>query len=140
MQPRPATRRPAPPPASVFLLAAVLAATACATPGGGAAPVTDGQERPDHVAIRVMNNAWSAIHVYVVAGGQWQSLGVLSSQSTEDYTVAWSRLGGRNEIRLVADPVGSTEGYFSDPILVQPGDLVEWTLQNNLALSSVSVR
>lgn len=125
------------------LLAVVLAASACGTFGrqpGAPDPVSDGGEEPRELTVHVKNNSWSAIHVYVVASGQWESLGVVASQNTADYAVSRSRLGGRGEIRLVADPIGSTQGYFSDPILVEPGDRVEWTLQNNLSLSSVFVR
>ena len=125
------------------LIAVVLAASACGAFGrqpGAPDPVSDGGEQPRDFAVQVTNNSWSAIHVYVVAGGQWESLGLVASQNTADYEVSRSRLGGRGEIRLVADPVGSTQGYFSDPILVEPGDRVEWTLQNNLSLSSVFVR
>lgn len=136
-------RRPARPSLAIVLLAAALAATACGAFGrqpGGAAPVMDEEERPETLAVSVRNDAWSTIHVYVVAGGQWESLGVVASQTTEDYVVTRSMLGSRREIRLVADPVGSTQGYFSDPILVEPGDRVEWTLRENLSLSSVFVR
>lgn len=92
------------------------------------------------LTVSVRNQAWKNIHVYVIAGGSWQSLGVLSSQDEEAYEVSPTLLGGRQEIRLAADPVGSREGFISDPILVEPGDRVEWTIQDNLALSSVFVR
>lgn len=127
------------------ILVVVLSASACGAfsqQAGSADPVdSQDQERRDQdITVLVKNNAWSSIHVYVVAGGQWSSLGVVSSQNRSDYTVPRSMLGGRNEIRLVADPIGSNRGYFSDPILVEPGDQVEWTLQNNLNLSSIMIR
>lgn len=129
---------------AVCLLAAVLALSGCGafSGQGGANPVPTGDRNAEgeDISVRIENNAWDAIHVYVVAGSRWNSLGVVSSQGRSDYTVPSSSLGGRGEIRLVADPIGSTEGYFSDPILVEPGDRVEWTLQNNLSLSSVMVR
>lgn len=125
------------------LVPLVLAASACGGFGrqpGTPNPVADEDQRDPDITVRVQNNAWSSIHVYAVTGGQWESLGVVSSQNSSDYTLSRAMLGGRGEIRLVADPIGSNQGYFSDPILIEPGDRVEWTLQNNLSLSSVFVR
>lgn len=141
-QPQPPRRRLVPSLAAI-LAAVVLATSACGAfsrQPGGADPVMEEDEGPQEITVRVRNNAWSAIHVYVAMGAQWESLGVVSSQNSADYEIPRGMMGGRGEIRLVADPIGSTEGYFSDPILVEPGDRVEWTLQNNLSLSSVFVR
>lgn len=92
------------------------------------------------VTVRVQNYAWATMHVYAVVGTRWESLGQLGSQVTETYEISPGLLGTSQEIRLAADPVGRVEAYFSDPIFLQPGDEVEWTLQNNLALSSVIIR
>lgn len=32
------------------------------------------------------------------------------------------------------------QAYLSDPVLVRPGDVVEWRLQDDLTLSTVMVR
>lgn len=125
------------------LLPVVLAASACGAfsrQPGTPSPEPRENQRGEEITVHVQNNAWETIHVYALAGGQWESLGVVSSQNSSDYTIPRGMLGGRSEIRLVADPIGSNQGFFSEPILVEPGDRVEWTLQNNLALSSVFVR
>jgi len=123
--------------APLVLAAAVAACGLFGRQPGDEAP--GGGERAA-VTVNVRNLAWKNIHVYVIAGGSWESLGVLSSQDDTTYEVSRTLLGGRREIRLAADPVGSREGFISDPILVEPGDRVEWTIQDNLALSSVFVR
>lgn len=126
---------------AVLLLVLVGATAACGALSRGP---EDGPPRStfdsDPVTVSVENLSWSTMHVYVAAGGQWESLGQVGSQVTETYEVPSGILGSVKEIRLAADPVGRVEAYFSDPILVEPGDRVEWTLQNNLALSSVMVR
>jgi len=126
---------------AVLLLAVIGATAACGALRRGA---EDGAPRStfdsDPVTVRVENLAWSTMHVYVVAGAQWESLGQVGSQVSETFEVPSGILGSVKEIRLAADPVGRVEAFFSDPILIEPGDRVEWTLQNNLALSSVMVR
>lgn len=131
---------------SRVLGAAALAALLVAAAGCGAFSrgPDDGPSRTTYddnpVTLEVDNRAWTTMHVYVIAGGQWESLGQVTSQSTEVYELSASMMGVRDEIRLAADPIGSTRAFFSDPVLVRPGDRVAWTLQNNLALSSVMVR
>lgn len=123
------------------LAALLVAATACGALSRGPddrPPRATYDDSP--VMIEVENRAWSTMHVYVIAGGQWESLGQVTSQTTEVYELPASMMGVRDEIRLAADPIGSTRAFFSDPVLVRPGDRVAWTLQNNLAMSSVMVR
>lgn len=56
------------------------------------------------------------------------------------FAVPTSQLGHQGAIRLMADPLGSTQTFTSDWVPVAPGDHVEWTLEANLKLSRVSVR
>lgn len=117
----------------------LLAATAaCATGGGdGNGGSEDARDRP--VTVEVENQSWNTVHVYVLAGGQYQSLGQLSSQNTERYGIPRGMLGQRKEIRLAADPIGSRGAFISDRIFVEPGDAVSWTLTEPLAHSRVFV-
>ncbi len=119
--------------------ALVLALTGCGLfsrqpeePSPGA---TDGPQ----ITVQVRNLAWKNVHVYVIAGANWRSMGVLSSQGEETYRLPRDLMGARQEIRLAADPVGSRHAFISDPVQVEPGDRVTWTIQDNLALSSVFV-
>lgn len=132
---RPGSRSPL---TAAVLTVAVLAAGCLSGRGGDEVSRPGFDDYP--VRVQVENQNWSTVHVYVVAGGQIQSLGQLSSQNTETWEVPAGMLGGRKDIRLMADPIGSRESFLSDPILIEPGDLVEWTLTQPLAHSSVMVR
>lgn len=125
--------------APVILLALVGVACASARGGdeGSSSASSPYHERP--VTVSVENQSWNTIHVYVLAGGQSRSLGQLSSQNTATYEVPPSIMGSREEIRLVADPIGSREGFISDRILVRPGDSVSWTLAQPLIHSHIMV-
>lgn len=120
---------------SALLLA--VASGACATAGGGGDGDENFNDRPVHVEVE--NQSWNAVHVYVLAGGQYRSLGQISSQNSARFEVPRGLLGGRKEIRLAADPIGSRDGFISDRILVEPGDVVSWTLTQPLAHSRVFV-
>ena len=135
--------RKAPPGTAARRLVPVILAVAVAACGlfgrqpGEASP---GSSEKPGITVEVRNLAWKNIHVYAISGGSWTSLGVLSSQGESTYELPRGFVGGRQEIRLAADPVGSNQAFISDPILVEPGDVVGWTIQDNLALSSVFVR
>lgn len=119
--------------------ALALAVSACGLFGRQPGEPAPGASSDSAVTVEVTNQAWENIHVYAIAGASWTSLGVLSSQDEGSYELPEGLIGNRREIRLAADPIGSRQAFISDPILIEPGDRVRWTIQDNLALSSVFV-
>ena len=111
----------------------------------GCAAVRGGDEdgpspEEDQVTIEVVNQNWQDMHVYVLASGQRRSLGMVTSQNSEVFELPRGALAADRDIVFIADPVGSVVAFVSDPVLVQPGDQVRWTIQNRLRHSSVFVR
>lgn len=80
------------------------------------------------------------MHVYVMTAGQRWSLGIVTSQSTQTFELPDGVFAAARDVVFLADPVGSVLAFHSDPVLLRPGDRVEWLLQNRLAQSSISVR
>lgn len=119
--------------------ALVLALTGCGLFSRQPEEPSPGAADGPQITVQVQNLAWKNIHVYVISGANWRSMGVLSSQGEETYRLPRDLTDPRQEIRLAADPVGSRHAFISDPVLVEPGDRVKWTIQDNLALSSVFV-
>lgn len=121
---------------AVVLLVAL--ASGCAAVRGG----DDEQPSPREtdVTVEVVNQNWQDMHVYVLASGQRRSLGMVTSQNSEVFELPRSALASDRDIVFIADPIGSVVAFVSDPVLVQPGDQVRWTIQNRLRHSSVFVR
>lgn len=121
---------------AVVLLVAL--ASGCAAVRGG----DDEQQAPREtdVTVEVVNQNWQDMHVYVLASGQRRSLGMVTSQNSEVFELPRSALAADRDIVFIADPIGSVVAFVSDPVLVQPGDQVRWTIQNRLRHSSVFVR
>lgn len=107
----------------------------CATRGGAERP----SERSESATVHVQNHNWSDMHLYVFAGGQRFSLGLMTSNTSREFELPRAAFGAARNLVFIADPIGSVVAYVSDEVFVQPGDRVEWTLQNNLAHSSISV-
>lgn len=121
-------------------LALLAVLTACVGGRGGGPEAERTRAGAETVSVEVTNYNWRDMHVYVLAAGQRFSLGIVATQRSEMYELPPGVLAADRELVLMADPVGSSLAYLSEPILVQAGDVVEWRLQNRLPQSGIFVR
>ncbi len=120
--------------------AATMALGACAP------AMNQGVESDDPLAqtnvsasVKVANNGWSDVDVYLLRGSSRVRLGMVTSMSSGRFQVPASFLNGSTDLRLRAHPIGGFDDYETQSLLVSPGQHVSLTLQNNLNLSSYSV-
>ncbi len=125
---------------------AVALLAGCSVIGGAGSPsMAEGMEEDEEdraTTARVTNDSWYNIRVYVADQGRRQSLGSVSSYESSTFEVPRDMVDTSGEIQLLADPVGSTTNYRSSPVLVGPGQVVQWTVQNSRSqtYSSITVR
>lgn len=93
----------------------------------------------ERTTVRVISDNWHDITVYAVRAGYRRRLGTVGSFTSRVFTLPPAFLLQSGELRLVADPIGPRGVYVSEPILVNPGDVVEWRLLNNLRLSNIFI-
>ena len=122
------------------LMAAALAAV---TTLGACAPTTSTNgptnANPRGSELFVENNNWQDMALYVLrAGSRWR-IGSVPSFTKARFVLGEALIGGTGEIQLMADPIGSNARFISEPLFVQPGQRVNFRLENNLAVSSYSV-
>lgn len=117
--------------------ALALTLTACA-PGKS---VQNGPLPPASATTRVQvtNNNWSDMTVYVERNGMKQRLGTVTSMSDRMFRIPKVFMSSSGSVRLVADPIGSRDTYMTSPVQVWPGQTVGFTIQNHLAISSITV-
>jgi hypothetical protein len=124
----------------------LIALAAAAIIAGGCASVTgptqhrNADAASERTTIRVNNHNWSDMTVYLVRNGTRMRLGSVSSLDTRTFEVPTSLLISAGEVRLMADPIGSTRVFTSPPVLIAQGQIAEWRLENSLALSSFWIR
>lgn len=87
----------------------------------------------------VENNNWSDMTVYILRDGVRTRMGAVPSMGRATFVLSSALVGGTGEIRVQADPLGSSNKWTSQPILIVPGNQVRFRLENNVALSSYSV-
>ena len=96
--------------------------------------------RDGPVEVRVENNAYLDMHIYVVYGaGQQRSLGMVTGLTRRTLVIPNQVIQTLSGIQLLADPIGSSRGFMSQPILAYPGQRVRFTIQNLLSLSTAWV-
>jgi hypothetical protein len=145
----------------VAAVAATLSLGACATAGGSGGTVppamylVDGPQaqagavatsearRPaaaPAATLHVENYNWLDVVVYAVQGNSRMRLGSVTSMSSADFRIPSRFLvGASDNLRLLVDPIGSSEGYMTEGIVVRDGQRVSFNVQNALQFSSLMV-
>ena len=121
--------------------AAFLTLTVAALVAVPAAAQTADEERSEkpRTTVHVINDNWNDITVYAVRNGYRRRLGTVTSFTSRVLTLRPTLLIPNDELRLVADPIGSRGVYVSEPLVVNAGDVVEWTVRNNIRLSNIFI-
>jgi len=112
-----------------------LAACSTSAPAGGPRPAVD----DDRMEVRVENRGWSDVNVYAVEGGMRLRLGTVTSMTTQRLRVPTRSGLFTHNVQLIAVPIGAGQAYVAPVVQVSRGQSMEFTIQNHLAISSVSV-
>jgi hypothetical protein len=121
----------------------VLAAVAGLAAGCGRHKVADDVDpEADPYAptpLTVDNNHWLDIVIFVFHDGELSRVGTVTAASSTNFFLPNWMIGQSRNIRLLGDPIGSSESVRTETIHVQPGQFIEWRLESQLARSSVAV-
>ena len=128
---------------SLLRCAAVVAAlsaslTSCGLLSSGHKGDNDYTVDRRRVGVEVQNHNWSDITVYLMSGGLPQRLGMVTALGSATFDFSSHRLNSSAGVRLRALPVAG-RAFTTETILVLPGQVITWTLENDLDRSSFSV-
>lgn len=99
-------------------------AGACATKQNPDEPV----EPTPPTRLRVENQAFLDMTIYVYRNSQRVRLGIANGNSTTRMTIPPNLIFGATPLRFQADPIGSNRASMSQEITVSPGDEVTLTI------------
>lgn len=88
----------------------------------------------------VYNFNWLPVRVAAVRSGVRYNLGTFTSVNGTTVPLPHALFAGSGFVRFVFTLVGSYEVFAPDPIAVEPGSVIEWTIEAQLHHSSVLVR
>ena len=92
------------------------------------------------ITLVVVNHNWLDVAVYLVRGTARERVGTATAASTSQFVLPLRRLGAGGDFRLLADPIGGRRTFTSESLHGQDGDIVTWTLEDNLSRSTVTIR
>ncbi len=124
----------------------VVVLVALILPAAGCGLLFSREEQPDspsapasnNVLVEVESHNWNDITVYLLSGGLPERLGMVTALGGATFDFSSHRLNSGTGIRLRALPVAG-QAFTTETILVFPGQVISWTLENNLEASSHSV-
>jgi hypothetical protein len=91
------------------------------------------------VPIEVESHFMGDVVIYLVRGSDRQRIGMVTALSTAEFSIPWRRLTSSEGNRLLAYPIAGRAAYASDPLVLQPGQSIKWTLESDLNRSSLAV-
>ncbi len=117
------------------LLGLVLATFALPVTGDATVPVVEDSVRADAVQVRVVNNNWLDMRIYAVVSGRLVRLGTVTGLSSETLKIPRGLVGFADDLELVARGIGSRFEVYRASVLVSPGDVLEFRIENSIGLS-----
>jgi hypothetical protein len=121
------------------LLVAASLETACLHQPGTSASPDIADDSTSGVPIQIANHNWSDVIIYVLRDGQPSRLGIATAASSASFLLPRRMLGQGGEIQLWGRPIGARGAAFSEVVVVQPGQWIEWTLESDLDRSAIGV-
>jgi hypothetical protein len=119
----------------VLAVAALSSATACVFRHQPSTPEDDS----DVVTLTVINHHPLDVVIFNVRQGYRERIGDVTAASRSSFRLHLRRFPG-SEVQFYADPIGRAQGVTSEVLHLFPGQAADWTLETELARSSIAVR
>ena len=96
----------------------------------------------DQVSVQVSNYNMSDVVVYIAgsSGTEPRRLGMVTTAATSTFEIPSSYLSPSGSVQLIANPIGVVGPYVSEAVSIWPGERLTFTVENLIALSTVTVR
>lgn len=118
-----------------LLLPSLMGLAACAWMGE---PVNSDPE--DCVKVIVENHSFTDLNLYVERDGWTFRLGTVMSMQSSPFRLTHRMIGGATSYRLVADPIGSLNRFYTPSIKVERDTKTYWMIEPRSWLSHVVIR
>jgi hypothetical protein len=122
--------------AAAWLTLLMAGAGGCRRGEGATTTVTPDPDTP--VLVQVENHFQGDIVVYLIRGAHKERLGMAPALNSSTFTLRWRQLGTSGSARLMAYPLAGTS-FESEPLHLQPGQSLKWTLESDLDRSTLVV-
>lgn len=107
-----------PRPTNLLLAALTAVSLAC----GGGPRTNDAVAPEERTVLRVENDNFADMRIYVWRSGQRIRIGVANAKSVASFTLGRTIVVGTQTLRFEADPIGGRTTSVSEQITVSPGE------------------
>jgi hypothetical protein len=97
------------------------------------------EDDSDVVTLNVINHHPLDVVVFNVRQGYRERIGDVTAASRASFRLHLRRYPG-SEVQFLADPIGRAQGVTSEVLHLFPGQSADWTLETDLARSSIAIR
>jgi hypothetical protein len=94
----------------------------------------------DGFSLILRSNHVLDVNIFVLHDGQADRVAMVPSASTRALVLPTWMLGQSHAIRLIVEPIGEDSRYTTDLLSVQPGQIVELTVESLLSRTSYSIQ
>lgn len=98
-----------------------------------------GAELPSSAVVRVENRDHQDVTIYWLRGSHAQRLGTVAGNTATVFEIPAIEIDVPGDIRLLADPLGSSRRLTSEPVPLRRGSRVDWVLDPGLRRGTLSV-
>jgi hypothetical protein len=93
-------------------------------------PASEQAEKAQHAetAVQIDNQNFNDMNIYLLEGGSRVFIGSASGLTKTTLLIPHGSVGANWEVRLIADPIGSSTPIRSGALLVAPAQSVHWTI------------
>jgi hypothetical protein len=91
------------------------------------------------VPVQIESHFMGDVTIYLVRGSLRQRLGMVTALGSTEFNFPWRWLSQSGTSRLMAYPVAGARAQLSEPLILQPGQWIKWTLEADLDRSSMAV-
>jgi hypothetical protein len=122
--------------ARLTVLMVMAGVTGCQRGNGATTSVTPDPNTP--VLVEAENHFQGDLVIYLLRGAHKERLGMVTALSSGTFTLRWRNLGTSGSARLMAYPLAG-RSFESEPLHLQPGQSIKWTLEADLDRSTLVV-
>ncbi|HEX4681596.1 MAG TPA: hypothetical protein VH277_02740, partial [Gemmatimonadaceae bacterium] len=97
------------------------------------------EDDTDAITLSVVNHHPLNVVIYNVAHGHRDRIGEVTTAATSAFTLHLRRYAS-GELQLLADPIGSPNTVKTETLHLVAGDVLAWTIEDELARSHYEIR
>ena len=90
--------------------------------------------------LTIVNHHWGDVRIYLLHDGVTERIGFVNAASNATFFLPGRYFASGAGFQLRASPMGDPTGFTSEVLIVQPNQIVTWTLETQLPRSSVLIR